>query len=77
MFGPLVVCIGLAAALLLNFGFKVRPARVHYNTRQLLTYVLQYKAALDEARRTGYPGVVDYLMNTTTLEPLFTVQGNA
>lgn len=25
MFGPLVVCIGLAAALLLNFGFKVRP----------------------------------------------------
>ncbi|GAM33334.1 polyphosphate synthetase [Talaromyces pinophilus] len=57
MFGPLVVCIGLAAALLLNFGFK-------------------YKAALDEARRTGYPGVVEYLMNTTTLEPLFTVQGN-
>jgi uncharacterized membrane protein YidH (DUF202 family) len=24
MFGPLVVCIGLAVALLLNFGFKVR-----------------------------------------------------
>lgn len=77
MFGPLVVCIGLAAALLLNFGFKVRPAGVHCNTGQLLTYFLQYKAALDEARRTGYPGVVDFLMNTTTLEPLFTVQGNA
>ncbi|EEA23147.1 Phosphate metabolism transcription protein [Talaromyces marneffei ATCC 18224] len=58
MFGPLVVCIGLAAALLLNFGFK-------------------YKAALDEAHRSGYPGVVAYLMNTTTTEPLFTVQGNA
>uniref|UniRef100_A0A093V363 Vacuolar transporter chaperone 2 n=1 Tax=Talaromyces marneffei PM1 TaxID=1077442 RepID=A0A093V363_TALMA len=58
MFGPLVVCIGLAAALLLNFGFK-------------------YKAALGEAHRSGYPGVVAYLMNTTTTEPLFTVQGNA
>jgi uncharacterized membrane protein YidH (DUF202 family) len=28
-FGPLVVCIGLAAALLLNFGFKVRPTKVN------------------------------------------------
>lgn len=40
MFGPLVVCIGLAAALLLNFGFKVRSSAVHRDTRQLLTYLI-------------------------------------
>lgn len=37
MFGPLVVCIGLAAALLLNFGFKVSFASVCCVTG-LLTY---------------------------------------
>lgn len=43
MLGPLLVCIGLAAALLLNFGFKVSPARVYCNTGKLLTDVCSTK----------------------------------
>jgi len=40
VFGPIVVCIGLAAALVLNFAFKVCPRRLDcYNSKhsQLLT----------------------------------------
>lgn len=41
VFGPIVVCIGLAAALVLNFAFKVCPRRLDvYNSKrsQSLTY---------------------------------------
>jgi uncharacterized membrane protein YidH (DUF202 family) len=47
--GPLVVCVGLAVALCLNFGFKVCSfLRVLYDGVYMLTFLIQYNALVKE-----------------------------
>lgn len=46
--GPLVVCVGLAVALCLNFGFKVRDDKVMTYDGGVLTDCVQYNALLRE-----------------------------
>lgn len=59
MFGPVVVCIGLAVALVLNFVFKVYPLSPS-RPLLLLIHVSQYKSILEQSRPheppVGNPG---------------------
>ena len=56
MVGPIVVCIGLAIALVLNFVFKVRYSPVPFYPRILLTSQ-QYTSALEQNQNPPSVGV--------------------
>ena len=67
LWGPVIVCIGLAAALVLNFAFKVREQSysrspiMHANTRQ------QYKTMLEQVDRDQPPINVPVHTNSSSV----------
>ncbi|KAJ5164660.1 uncharacterized protein N7500_006490 [Penicillium coprophilum] len=57
MFGPIVVCIGLAIALVLNFVFKVRLPDLPVATLACSLTRQQYSSALNQGRNDSLPSV--------------------